>query len=113
MQITPDITRGRPKSGAKERAAPGCETTHAAIEPIILETAVQNFRHEGEARIVGSMTRDLSVSSSHRSGDQSAVVEGGPPAGVNVDSWAGAIRVEWDQEAAVTPLGSGRSSSTS
>ena len=52
-----------------------------------------------------SMTRDLSVSSSHLSGDQSAVVDGGPRAGVDVDSWAGTVRVEWDQEAAMTPLG--------
>jgi len=51
------------------------------------------------------MTRDFSVSSSHLSGDQSSVVDGGPPAGVEVDSWAGTVRVEWDQEAAMTPLG--------
>jgi hypothetical protein len=51
------------------------------------------------------MTRHLSVSSPHLSGDQSAIVDGGSPAGVDVDSWAGTVRVEWDQEAAMTQLG--------
>jgi hypothetical protein len=33
------------------------------------------------------------------------VVATGPPHGVELDSFAGTVRVEWDQEAAPTPLG--------
>jgi hypothetical protein len=31
--------------------------------------------------------------------------KGGRPAGVEVDRWAGTVRFEWDQDAAMTPLG--------
>jgi hypothetical protein len=51
------------------------------------------------------MTRDLSAFSSRLPGEQSRVVEGDAPAGAEVDSWAGSVRVEWDQDAAMTPLG--------
>jgi hypothetical protein len=42
---------------------------------------------------------------SHRLGDESLVVDGGAPAGVDVDSWAGTVRIEWAQDAAMTPMG--------
>jgi hypothetical protein len=51
------------------------------------------------------MTRDSSPLSAHPTGEQSAVGTGEPPAGVDLDSFFGPIRVEWDQEAAMTPLG--------
>jgi len=38
-------------------------------------------------------------------GDQPAVADHGLPPGVNVDSFAGPVHVEWDAEAAMTPLG--------
>jgi hypothetical protein len=51
------------------------------------------------------MTHDSSLPSAHPSGEQSPVVVGEAPAGVDLDSFFGPIRVEWDQEAALTPLG--------
>jgi Transposase DDE domain group 1 len=51
------------------------------------------------------MKRDSSSFSAHPSGEQSWVVEAKPPAGVDLDSFFGPIRVEWDHEAAMTPLG--------
>src|SRR5260370_4034052 len=41
----------------------------------------------------------------HRSGEPSAVAGQGPPRGVLVDSFTGPVHVEWDREAAFTPLG--------
>jgi hypothetical protein len=51
------------------------------------------------------MKRDSSSLSPHLSGEQSLVVERKPPGGVDLDSFFGPVRVEWDHEAAMTPLG--------
>jgi Transposase DDE domain group 1 len=51
------------------------------------------------------MMHDPTPSSAHLSGDQSLVVATGLPQGVDLDSFAGTVHVEWDQEAAMTPLG--------
>ena len=59
----------------------------------------------GNGRIFRDMRRDLSPSSAHRSGEQSLVVAREPPGGVELDSFFGPVRVEWDHEAAMTPLG--------
>src|SRR5262245_8706808 len=41
----------------------------------------------------------------HPAGEQPPVAQEAPPAAVTVDSWAGQIRVEWDPQAPLTPLG--------
>ena len=51
------------------------------------------------------MTHDLALSRLHPMGDQSAVADHGLPPGINLDSFAGPVHVEWDAEAALTPLG--------
>jgi hypothetical protein len=51
------------------------------------------------------MMRDSSPLSPHPSGEQPLVVESELPSGVEVDSFGGSVRVEWDHEAAMTPLG--------
>ena len=51
------------------------------------------------------MTLNLALSRLHPMGDQSAVADHGLPPGVNVDSFAGPVHVEWDAGAAMTPLG--------
>ena len=51
------------------------------------------------------MTSDSSPLSAHPSGEQSLVVGCEPAAGVDLDSFFGPVHVEWDQEAATTPLG--------
>ena len=51
------------------------------------------------------MTRDSSSFSAHRPGEQSLVVANERPGGVDLDSFFGPVRVEWDHEAALTPLG--------
>jgi hypothetical protein len=51
------------------------------------------------------MMIDSSSFSAHPSGEQSLVVESEPAAGVDLDSFFGPVHVEWDQEAATTPLG--------
>src|SRR5208337_587557 len=51
------------------------------------------------------MTRDSSGFSVHPPGEQSLVVENERPDGVDLDSFFGPVRVEWDYEAALTPLG--------
>jgi hypothetical protein len=51
------------------------------------------------------MKRDSSALSVHLLGEQSQVVTTEPPGGVELDSFFGPIRVEWDHEAAMTPLG--------
>ena len=38
-------------------------------------------------------------------GEQPPVEDKGPPQGVSLDSFAGPVHVEWDTEAALTPLG--------
>ena len=51
------------------------------------------------------MKRDSSALWPHLSGEQSVVVAKGTPGGVDLDSFFGPVRVEWDREAAMTPLG--------
>jgi|SRR5271166_5243625 len=51
------------------------------------------------------MTHDLSGFGLHPSGEPSAFADQGPPRGVLVDSFTGPVHVEWDREAAFTPLG--------
>ena len=51
------------------------------------------------------MKRDSSGFSTHLSGEQSQVVTRNPASGVDVDSFFGPVRVEWDHEAALTPPG--------
>ena len=51
------------------------------------------------------MKRDSSFVLAHPLGEQSSVVETETPEGVDLDSFFGPIRVEWDHEAAMTPLG--------
>ena len=51
------------------------------------------------------MIQDLSGSGVHPAGEQPLIVGGGPPLSVVVDSFAGAVRVEWDERSAFTPLG--------
>ena len=48
---------------------------------------------------------DVSLVCLHPAGEQPSVEEKGPPEGVSFDSFAGPVRVEWDTEAALTPLG--------
>src|SRR3984893_3540176 len=49
--------------------------------------------------------RDLSHPSLHPAGEQPPVEDKGPLQGVSLDSFAGPVHVEWDTEAALTPLG--------
>jgi hypothetical protein len=51
------------------------------------------------------MTHDLALSRLHPKGDQSPVEDESSPPGVNLDSFTGPVHVEWDREAALTPLG--------
>src|SRR6266545_3434178 len=51
------------------------------------------------------MTHDLALPRLHPMGDQSLVEDEGLPPGVGLDSFAGPVQVEWDAEAALTPLG--------
>ena len=41
----------------------------------------------------------------HPAGEQPLVAQEAPPATVTIDSWAGQIKVEWDPQAPLTPLG--------
>ncbi|MBO0764024.1 MAG: hypothetical protein J2P50_05485, partial [Hyphomicrobiaceae bacterium] len=41
----------------------------------------------------------------HPAGEQPPVAQDVTPAAVTVDSWAGQIKVEWDPQAPLTPLG--------
>ena len=58
-----------------------------------------------KGRILKGMKRDSSPLSVHLSGEQSQVVTTEPPGGIELDSFFGPIRVEWDRRAAMTPLG--------
>ena len=51
------------------------------------------------------MTPDSSPLSPHLPGEQSLVVESNGASGVDLDSYCGLVHVEWDREAAMTPLG--------
>ena len=57
------------------------------------------------ALILKGMKRELSVFPAHPLGEQSLVVARKRPGGVDVDSFFGPVRVEWDHEAALTPHG--------
>ena len=57
-----------------------------------------------ESRIIMGMTRELSRSLLHPPGEQS-LVEGKARRRRDLDSFDGPVRVEWDHEAAMTPLG--------
>jgi len=47
----------------------------------------------------------LQIFQSPSTGEQPPVEDKGPPQGVNLDSFAGPVHVEWDTGAALTPLG--------
>ena len=49
--------------------------------------------------------RDSDEPGPHPTGEQSVVAAVDVPGGVEVDSFAGAIRVEWDHDAPMTPHG--------
>jgi len=51
------------------------------------------------------MARETCRLPAHPPGGQSSVVESDLPPGVDVDSFHGTVRVEWDHEAAMTLLG--------
>jgi hypothetical protein len=51
------------------------------------------------------MMHDLSLSDPHPVGEQFLVECADIPAGICIDSFTGPVRVEWDREAALTPLG--------
>jgi hypothetical protein len=51
------------------------------------------------------MTPDSFPLSAHLSGEQSLVVGRDHPPGVDIDSFCGSVHVEWDHDAAMTPLG--------
>src|SRR5215468_11133514 len=51
------------------------------------------------------MTRSKRNVAAHRRGGQPPVDRKARPKGVTLDSWAGRVRVEWDPEAPLTPLG--------
>jgi hypothetical protein len=51
------------------------------------------------------MTQDKRQVPAHPAGEQPPVAQKAPPAAVTVDSWAGQIKVEWDRNAPLTPLG--------
>jgi hypothetical protein len=51
------------------------------------------------------MTRDISLPSVHPTGEAPKLAGGSLPQGVSLDSFAGPVHVEWDSEAALTPLG--------
>jgi hypothetical protein len=70
----------------------------------------QKLHRERSVRIIRGMTRDLYDPSLHPAGEQPSVESKGPPQGVILDSFAGPVHVEWDTEAALTPLGQCRSS---
>src|ERR1017187_7773498 len=72
---------------------------------INLETAVGWFEFGENRCIIIGIMRDLSHPSVHLAGEQPPVEDKGPPQGVSLDSFAGPVHVEWDTEAALTPLG--------
>src|ERR1022692_3703105 len=51
------------------------------------------------------MTQDFSRPGLHPAGEQPLIAGAGSPPAVVVDSFGGAVRVEWDHQAALTPLG--------
>ena len=57
------------------------------------------------ARLLKGMKGEPSPYSSRLSGGQALIVAKRPPEGVDLDSFFGPVRVEWDHEAPMTPLG--------
>jgi len=51
------------------------------------------------------MTHDSSHPWPHPPGEQSPVVGAARPPGVDIDSFCGSVHIEWDHDAAMTPLG--------
>jgi hypothetical protein len=51
------------------------------------------------------MNHDTPPPSVHPAGEQPPIEKGTTPAVTTLDSWAGAIRVEWDTTAPLTPYG--------
>jgi len=51
------------------------------------------------------MTNNILVPVDHPAGEQSPVEDSGLPRGIDLDSFAGPVHVEWDRDAAMTPLG--------
>jgi hypothetical protein len=51
------------------------------------------------------MGRDREQISAHPAGEQPLIEQAAPSAATLVDSWAGPVRVEWDDTAALTPYG--------
>jgi hypothetical protein len=51
------------------------------------------------------MGEDKGQVPAHPAGEQPPVAQEAPPASVTVDCWAGQIKVEWDPQAPLTPLG--------
>jgi hypothetical protein len=72
---------------------------------IILETAVGWFGFGENRRIIIGIMLDLPHPSVHPAGEQPPVEDKGPPQGVSLDTFGGPVHVEWDTEAALTPLG--------
>ncbi len=58
-----------------------------------------------ESRILWSMTHDSSQLPVHPLGEQSSVVESDFLSGIDIDSFHGTVRVEWNHGAAMTPHG--------
>jgi hypothetical protein len=55
--------------------------------------------------MISHMVHDFSHSAIHPAGEQPPVEDQGFPPSVRLDSFAGPVHVEWDTEAALTPLG--------
>jgi Transposase DDE domain group 1 len=51
------------------------------------------------------MTNNILAPIGHPAGEQSPVEDIGLPRGIDLDSFAGPVHVEWDRDAAMTPLG--------
>ncbi len=47
----------------------------------------------------------LPVKSAHSSGESNLPIESELPKSIEVDTYAGKLHIEWDPEAAVTPIG--------
>jgi hypothetical protein len=65
----------------------------------------EEFSNWGESCIFNGMSNDLPISCCHPLGDQPSIENPAWPAGVNLDTFAGNVHVEWDPSASMTPLG--------
>jgi hypothetical protein len=75
------------------------------LSQLILKTAFGWVEFGVNLRIINVMTRDISLPSVHPTGEAPKLAGGSLPQGVSLDSFAGPVHVEWDSEAALTPLG--------